>query len=162
MYHDCGEGPFPSHGSAVEFANAEVGLPWRVQQVRNVFIIEVDDELFDHGPHEVCLCGHFEPSDGYGGNDCPECGRAMRVTSGEPEPVDLDEVWETVPVVEDRYRVKARELLVANLDEDDVFVSENATVSVADDGAWVDARIWIPGDDHVCDDDSRSYDCHRR
>jgi hypothetical protein len=34
-----------------------------------------DAEYFEECPE----CGHREESDGYGGNDCPECNEAMKV-----------------------------------------------------------------------------------
>ena len=35
--------------------------------------------------YEVCECGHKEISDGYGGNDCPDCGKRMAVVPAEGE-----------------------------------------------------------------------------
>lgn len=38
------------------------------------------DLTCEKGDIEECPeCGHCEVSDGYGGNDCPECNEAMRV-----------------------------------------------------------------------------------
>lgn len=37
---------------------------------------------------ETCVCGHAESSDGYGGNDCPNCGDTMTVVSGDGWVVD--------------------------------------------------------------------------
>lgn len=54
-----------------------------IEQFQIEFIPGVTDNPDDEFVEKCLDCGHVEESDGYGGNDCPACGRPMHVEHAE-------------------------------------------------------------------------------
>ncbi len=70
---DCGEGPWESEEEALEFAEAEVGLPWQVEQRSDGWHVLVDDPGDDREA-DRCECGgEYEFSRYCGCRVCDSC-----------------------------------------------------------------------------------------